>query len=227
VATPSRAPTRLTHAVFSVVFKPVELVARAVFDLEIVGRENVPSSGPVVLAANHLSLIDPPFVGLTIRRNVRYLALEELFGRSRIFDGLTLFFGAIPISRDRPTHGPMRTALEELEAGGVVGVFPEGGRVPAWGEVPPKQGAAWLALRTGAPLIPVALTGTEATLSLTDMRIRRTAVRAWVDEPLHPDDYLNRVDPLGAMMADWVAALDRHLAPWWAGEPRAETRESR
>jgi 1-acyl-sn-glycerol-3-phosphate acyltransferase len=209
-----------------VVFKPVEFVARTVFDLEIVGRENVPASGPVVMAANHLSLIDPPFVGLTIRRNVRYLALEELFGRSRFFDGLTLFFGAIPISRDTPTHGPMRTALEELEAGGAVGVFPEGGRVPAWGEVPPKRGAAWLALRTGAPLVPVALTGTERTLSLTDMTLRRTAVRVWVDEPLHPDDYLDRVDPLGAMMDDWVAALDEHLAPW-GKEPRVENRESR
>jgi 1-acyl-sn-glycerol-3-phosphate acyltransferase len=200
-----------------VVFKPVELVGRVVFDLEISGREHVPKTGPVVMAANHLSLIDPPFLGLTIRRNVRYLALEDLFGRSKLFDNLTLFFGAIPISRDRPTHGPMRTALEELERDGVVGVFPEGGRVPAWGAGQLKKGAAWLSMRTGAPLVPVAINGTEGTLSLNDMRIRRTAVRVWVDKPLYPDDYLDRVDPLAAMMEDWRRALDGHLAPYFEG----------
>ena len=96
-------------------------------------------------------------------------------------------------------------------------MFPEGGRVPAWGAAEPKRGAAWLALRTGAPLVPVAINGTEGTLSLNDMRIRRTAVRVWVDEPLYPDDYLKRVDPLGAMMEDWRSSLDRHLAPYFTG----------
>jgi 1-acyl-sn-glycerol-3-phosphate acyltransferase len=198
-----------------VVYRPVDFVARVVFDLEVLGRELVPKAGPVVMAANHLSLIDPPFLGLTIKRNVRYLALEELFGRSRFFDRLTLFFGAIPISRDRPTHGPMKTSLAELEAGGVIGVFPEGGRVEAWGAVAPKKGAAWLSMRTGAPLVPVAINGTEGTLGLRDMTIRRTAVRVWVCDPLYPDDYLDRVDPLGAMMEDWRLALDEHLAPYW------------
>lgn len=223
MATPSRTPTRLTHAVIAAVHRPVEMFARLVFDLEITGREHVPASGPVVLAANHLSLIDPPFLGLTIKRNVRYLALEELFGRSRFFDELTLFFGAIPISRDHPTHGPLRTALDELEGGGVVGVFPEGGRVTGWGAVEPKRGAAWLSLRTGAPLVPVAMTGAEGTLSLTDMRIRRTAVRVWVSPPLLPDDYLDRVDPLGAMMEDWRGALDGHLSPWWERTPSPDS----
>jgi 1-acyl-sn-glycerol-3-phosphate acyltransferase len=217
VATPSPTPTRTAHAILALVHRPIEVLTRLVFDLEISGRQHVPKTGPVVMAANHLSLIDPPFVGLTIKRNVRYLALEELYGQSRFFDGLTLYFGAIPISRDRPTHGPMRTALEELDRGGVVGVFPEGGRVTAWGAVVPKKGAAWLSMRSGAPLVPVALNGTEGTLSLTDRRIRRTAVRVWANEPLYPDDYLDRVDPLEAMMEDWRKALDAHLAPYWSG----------
>ena len=215
MATPSPTPTRTAHAILARAHRPIELFTRLVFDLEISGRENVPKTGPVVMAANHLSLIDPPFVGLTIKRNVRYLALEELFGQSRFFDRLTLYFGAIPISRVRPTHGALRTALEELARGGVVGVFPEGGRVAAWGEVEPKKGAAWLSMQSGAPLVPVALNGTEGTLSLTEPRIRRTAVRVWVDEPLHPDAYLDRVDPLAAMMEDWRRTLDSHLAPYF------------
>ena len=70
-------------------------------------------------------------------------------------------------------------------------------------------------MRTGAPLVPVAINGTEGTLGLRDMTIRRTAVRVWVCDPLYPDDYLDRVDPLGAMMEDWRLALDEHLAPYW------------
>ena len=201
------------------VHRPFELLARALLDLELTGREHVPKRGPVVLAANHLSLIDPPFVGLTIKRNVRYLALEELFGRSRLFDELTLFFGAIPISRTRPVHGPLRTAISELEAGGAVGVFPEGGRVRAWGETEPKRGAAWFSMRTGAPLVPVSMTGTHRTLGLETMKIRRPSIRIWVDEPLLPEDYVDRVDPLAAMMEDWRQAVDEHLAPWWSNGP--------
>ena len=215
MATPSRTPTPLAHALIRAFHRPIERAANAVFDLEISGKHHMPDNGPVVLAANHLSLIDPPFVGLTIRRNVRYLALEELFGRSRLFDGLTLFFGAIPISRDRPTHGPMRTALEELDSGGAVGVFPEGGRVTAWGATELKRGAAWLALRSGAPMVPIAMTGTEGTLSFAQKRIRRTSVHVWICDPLLPDTYLDRVDPLGAMTEDWRRALDDHLSPWW------------
>ena len=215
MATPSRTPTALTHVAFKLVFRPVDLVARLVFDMEVSGRELVPKSGPVVLAANHLSLIDPPFLGLTIKRNVRYLALEDLYGRSRFFDGLTLFFGAIPMSREHPTHGPMRAAVEDLESGGVVGVFPEGGRVHAWGENEPKKGAAWLSMRTGAPLVPVAINGTEGTLSFSEPRLRRTAVRVWVNDPLHPEDYVDRVDPLSAMMKDWRKALDGRLGPYF------------
>ena len=215
MATPSRTPTAFTHAVVSVVHKPVELVGRALFDLQISGRHHVPLRGPVVLAANHLSLIDPPFLGLTVKRNVRYLALDDLYGRSRFFDELTLFFGAIPISRERPTHGPIKEALAELESGGAVGVFPEGGRALTWGGRDLKKGAAWLAMRTGAPLVPVALYGTQHTLSFSEPGIKRAAVRVWVSEPLHPDDYLDRVDPLGAMTEDWRKALDVHLEPYF------------
>jgi hypothetical protein len=89
------------------------------------------------------------------------------------------------------------------------------GMVAAWGEVyPPKRGAAWLAMRTGSPLIPVAIQGTQGTLSVDVPGLRRVAIRAWVEPPLLPDDYLDRVDPIGAMMDDWHRAMDRRLGPW-------------
>jgi hypothetical protein len=63
--------------------------------------------------------------------------------------------------------------------------------------------------------LPVAIAGTEGTLSLTRPGVHRTAVRVWVEPPLDPADYRHAADPLGAMTDAWWAALDRHLAPWF------------
>ena len=195
--------------------RPAGWFFRFVSDLRITGREHIPAHSRAVLAANHLSHLDPPIVTLAAPHNVRYLALDELFGRTRVFDWITLYYEAIPLSRTRAPLGAMREALATLEDDRLLGVFPEGKRVAAWGEVyPPKRGAAWLAMRTGSPLIPVAIQGTQGTLSVDVPGLRRVAIRAWVEPPLLPDDYLDRVDPIGAMMDDWHRAMDRRLKPW-------------
>ena len=108
----------------------------------------------------------------------------------------------------------MRVAVEHLNDGGIVGLFPEGRRVESWGGDEPKRGAAWLAWMTGAPLIPIAIHGTMHSLSPDQTGFHRTAVHIWIDEPIWWYDYLDRVDPLGAMMDDWYRVVDTHLAPW-------------
>ena len=94
-------------------------------------------------------------------------------------------------------------------------VFPEGRRVAHWGENPPKRGAAWLAWMTGAPLVPIAVHGSEGTLAPGDLTLRRTSVRVWVGAPLWWHRYGDLVDPLGAMMTDWHEWVDARLRPWW------------
>ena len=211
----SRPPITVNPRVHELTRRPAGWFFRLVSDLRITGREHIPAHSRAVLAANHLSHLDPPIVTLAAPHNVRYLALDELFGRTRVFDWITLYYEAIPLSRTRAPLGAMREALATLEDDRLLGVFPEGKRVAAWGEVyPPKRGAAWLAMRTGSPLIPVAIQGTQGTLSVDVPGLRRVAIRAWVEPPLLPDDYLDRVDPIGAMMDDWHRAMDRRLKPW-------------
>lgn len=200
---------------------PVGWLARLVLDLEITGRENLPVGSGAVIAANHLSHIDPPVVSISVGANVRYLALDELYGRSRFFDALTLFTGAIPMSRERPPLGAMRTALAHLGDHGLVGLFPEGRRVERWGDAAPKRGAAWLAVRTGLPLVPVAIAGTEGTLSLSEPSVHRVAVRAWIEPPILAETFAGSPDRLGDMMEEWRLALDRRLAPWPAARSGA------
>lgn len=192
----------------------LELALRAGFDFEVEGSDRDLRKGGLVVASNHFSHIDPVLVTHVVKRNVRYLALDELFGRSRFFDRLTGFFGAIPIDRSGTPIQALRRAIDHVDSGGAIGVFPEGRRVSYWGEKPPKRGAAWLAWMTGAPLVPVAIHGTDGTLAPDDLVLRRTSVKIWVGRPIWWYHYADRVEPLAEMMGDWHRWMNHYLEPW-------------
>ncbi len=202
---------RSVHRVFR---HPTRLVARTYFDLSVTGRDNVPDTGPVIIAANHFSHLDPPLISANLDRYVRFLAVDELFGQWKAFDAVMGFFEAIPLDRDGYPVRAMRTAVGHLLEGEAVGLFPEGRRVERWGEDPPKPGAAWLAWMTGAPLVPVAIHGTKHSLAPGERGFHRTAVHMWIDPPIWWYDYKEHIDPLAAMMHDWYEVVDGHLAPW-------------
>ncbi len=193
---------------------PARTLGSAVLDLSVTGQEHVPSRGPVVVAANHFSHLDVPIIGANISRFLRFLAVDEIYGKSRAFDATLGFFGAIPLDRDGYPVRALRTAIDYLHDEHVIGVFPEGRRVEEWGVDPPKRGAAWLAWMSGAPLVPVAIHGTEHSLSPDIRRFHRTAVRMWIEPPLWWHDYADAVDPLQSMMDDWYERVDDRLRPW-------------
>jgi 1-acyl-sn-glycerol-3-phosphate acyltransferase len=180
----------------------------------VAGKHLVPE-GPAVIAANHFSHLDPVVVAMAVDRPIRYLAVDELFGSSRFFDNLTQWLGAIPMSRTRAPLGALRLALAELDAGGTVGVFPEGVRVWRWGEQEPKRGAAWLALRTGVPLVPVAVAGTDEAMGRGPTRIRRSPIHVEVGQPILPAEFASETDPAGAMTEVWRSRIDAVLGPWY------------
>lgn len=190
------------------------IAARALLDTEITGADHLRTDGPMVVAANHFSHLDPPIVGMIPNRAVRFIAVDELFGQSIAFDAFTKLFGAIPTDRDGVPLSALKEAIRYLEGGGIVGLFPEGRRVEYWGENDPKRGAAWLAWMSGAPLVPVAIHGTEATLAAAEGGVHRTSVRVWVGPPLLWYDFADRVDPVGAMTEAWRSWIDARLAAW-------------
>jgi 1-acyl-sn-glycerol-3-phosphate acyltransferase len=124
------------------------------------------------------------------------------------------YFEAIPLDRDGYPVAALHTGIDHVVSGHGLGLFPEGRRVERWGVGDPKRGAAWLAWMTGAPLVPVAIYGTQSSLSPVELAFHRSAVRIWYEEPLWWHDYADRVDPLGSMTADWFDAVDRRLSAW-------------
>jgi 1-acyl-sn-glycerol-3-phosphate acyltransferase len=130
------------------------------FRLERSGLEHIPKSGPVVLAANHRSFLDPFVIGTCLRRPIYYVAKKELFHR-RISGWFLSRLGAFPVNRDRGDAEMMQTARAILDRGDCVLIFPEGTRVRPGPLAAPRRGVARLALEAGAPIVPVAVRGTE------------------------------------------------------------------
>jgi 1-acyl-sn-glycerol-3-phosphate acyltransferase len=136
----------------------VAVFLRLLFRLEAKNPEHVPSTGPVLLVANHSSLLDPPLVGSVARRQLWFMAKAELFGIP-LFGALIRRVNARPVRREGSDSGALRTALRVLQDDGALLIFPEGTRGDEGVLRPAKTGAGMLAVTTGAPVVPVYIHG--------------------------------------------------------------------
>jgi glycerol-3-phosphate dehydrogenase (NAD(P)+) len=168
-----RGVNPLIYLLVRAVFVPFFLVY---FRLERIGREHIPESGPVILAANHRSFLDPFVIGALTRRPVYYMAKRELFERpwqAWILSSL----GAFPIDRGRGDEHAMATARAILERGDCVVIFPEGTRIRKGPLGHPHRGVGRLALQTGARVVPVAVIGSENVRRGWRIRPRKVSLR--------------------------------------------------
>jgi 1-acyl-sn-glycerol-3-phosphate acyltransferase len=137
----------------------VAVFARVAFRYRVVGAENVPSHGGVVIAANHISNLDPPLLGVAVPRPVSYMAKKELFAMP-VVGAMIAHLNAFKVDREAGGTGALRASLRLLKEGRCVGIFPEGGR-NVTGTNQEKAGAAFLAAASGAPVVPAAIVGTR------------------------------------------------------------------
>lgn len=140
--------------------------------MQVTGAEHVPAAGPVILAANHRSFWDIPVHVLASPRPIVFMAKRELY-KGPITEWLWRSLGGFPVRRETADIRAIDTALALLERGEVVGVYPEGTRSRTGEMLPFLKGAAWLALRTGAPIVPCGLRGTERRGRGERARLRR------------------------------------------------------
>jgi 1-acyl-sn-glycerol-3-phosphate acyltransferase len=128
---------------------------------EVVGKEHLPLEGPLILASNHLNNADPPMIALAIRpRYPMFMAKREMI-RWPILGPAFRLFGAFPVRRGEADLSALRAATEVIQGGALLVMFPEGTRSRTGGLTKGHPGTALIALRTGVPVLPVAITGSE------------------------------------------------------------------
>jgi 1-acyl-sn-glycerol-3-phosphate acyltransferase len=147
----------------------------SIWRMRVYGAQNVPAAGPVIIACNHVSYLDPPVLGSASPRRIQYMAKEELFHIPAL-GPLIRAVGAYPVDREGSATAAVKRSVEVLRAGGTIGIFPEGTRNLA-GTAQVRGGVALLASLGKAPVVPARLVGTNGAKRLT-------AIRAYFGEPL-------------------------------------------
>jgi len=130
------------------------------FRFTIIGTENLPKSGGVIIAANHISLWDPPVLSAACTRAINFMAKEELFA-STVFKWIITKLKAFPVRRGAADRTAIRYAISLLKNGEILGAFPEGTRSKTGELGKPEPGIAMIALKAGVPIIPAAIIGTN------------------------------------------------------------------
>lgn len=159
----------------------LRLAFRVALDLKVEGIENVPSDGPLIVAINHTSFVDPLLVGVMVPRDVVMMSKMENF-KLPIVRALVKAYGAFPIHRGEVDRAALKRALEVLREGGALLMAPEGTRSKDGQLQSGHDGLAMIAVRTGAPILPFVIAGAK-TVSGNLARLRRTAVTVRIGAP--------------------------------------------
>ncbi len=205
-------------ALYRFLYPIVNWLVRVLARVTVTGAEHMPRSGGVLLVSNHLTSYDPMIVGMNFKRILRFMAKIELY-RNPARAWFVTQLQAFPIRRGEADRAALRYAEELLKDGRVVAIFPEGHRSRNAAMQAGQPGIALLARRTGAPILPVAITGTEHFLPRALPRWRpwrRPALTITVGAPFTLPPHAGRADytALIDLIMSRVAAL---LPPAYRG----------
>ncbi|MFA4910508.1 MAG: lysophospholipid acyltransferase family protein [Desulfobacteria bacterium] len=148
---------------YKIVIRLLSLFFHSYIRLDIIGHRNIPKSGGVILAPNHISYLDPLLLGVGVKRKVYSMAKEELF-KNAILRFVMTHLNAFPVKRGKMDRYALKRSLQILNQGKVLNVFPEGTISLNGNTIEGKPGVAWLALKANVPIVPVKIIGSEKLL---------------------------------------------------------------
>lgn len=181
------------------------------FRVRLIGAENIPATGGVVLAGNHISLADPALLWSALPRPTHFMAKIELWKHTIVGWGLDMFW-AFPVDRVHVDRTAIAKATAYLQAGEAVAIFPEGTRNRE-GVAEAQDGAAFLAMRGGVPLVPVGIDGTELIKPEGSRFMHFPRVTISVGKPVRADDFkdLGRKETVEAMTTEVMRRIGHEV----------------
>lgn len=181
------------------------------------GTENVPKDGGVILAPNHISYLDPPAVGVGIRRQVHFMAKLELF-QIPVLGFLIKSVGAFPVKRGTADRAALKRAIELLQQGKVVCLFPEGKRSETGEPLDAELGVGMIVLKAKVPVVPVAVIGTTSVLPFDSPLPRFGKIRMYYGKPISFEHLYDKssdraaIEEVGATVMESIRKLrSEHL----------------
>ena len=185
-------------------------ITSVLFRVKVVGKENVPPSGAYIVAPSHRSIFDVPVAAYITRRNARFLAKEELFAKP-FLNWLFTKLGAVKVERGTADRGALRALESALREGSPVALFPEGPRGSGPQIGPLFDGATYLALKLGVPIVPVGVGGSEQILAKGKILPRLHRVAVVVGKPIEPPKLEGRArrTAAGRMSQELAVELQR------------------
>lgn len=166
----------------------VRSIVKLLFGLEVQGVEKIPLRGRVIIAANHQSYLDPPLLGSVLRREIRYLAKEELF-KIAVLKWIIIYLGAIPIKRSKLDLEALRRSAEILENGEALLVFPEGHRSRDGKLRQGLGGVGYLASQTNTDVYPVYMRNIRGSFRRI---FKRQKIQVFIGDPVRSEDLPNK-----------------------------------
>lgn len=146
----------MIYAIVKFLFKVIFTI---ILRLEVSGKENIPADGPLVIASNHLSLLDPPVIGTAATRKVNFMAKQELF--IPVLGDIYRILGAFPVKRGGADRAAIKHGIDILQAGDVLAIFPEGTRSKTGKLGKAAPGALMMAGKAHAAIVPTCVVGTD------------------------------------------------------------------
>jgi 1-acyl-sn-glycerol-3-phosphate acyltransferase len=205
----------------------INLILRLVAHIDIFGLENIPSSGSSILATNHLGRLDPLLAYYILNRQDIIMFVAEKYRQIPVFRWFVKQLDAIFIERFNADFHAMRVALNRLRQGGVLVIAPEGTRSPTGALIEGRSGVSYLAAKTGVPIVPVALTGSEDKVVIAQLRrLRRVHITVRVGKPfvLSPIDDQDRDEVLQRYTEEIMCKIAALLPPSYRGVYADHTR---
>lgn len=148
----------LKNTIKSIVRGAIYIWCKVYYRAEIIGLENIPKEGPLIFCGNHRTYLDPPLMVATAKRDMKFLAKEELYN-NKFLAFLGWVFEAIPVKRDEKDVSAIKTSLKFLKSGQCIALFPEGTRNGLEKGEKVKDGVAFFAVRSGAKVVPCGIKG--------------------------------------------------------------------